>query len=136
MTPRSKRRLVVLALALGLIAAAPQMYRFVIDQGPYEFRIDRLSAGARGRAYYDPDLGYTSRVVQVWLWEWSAEYNSARFHSGLVWMSGTFPYAVYPYSMPPESITLRVACAVALAGVWGLVAGGQLLARRWTRKVP
>jgi hypothetical protein len=121
-----KRRLAVLALALGLIAAAPNIFDFVADQRP-SMRVGkwielRASANEHGRS------------AELWVYLFRAIYDSQPPYSRFVWMNYVNPASSFDMGLPDEYITLRVACFVALTGVWLLVVGGRLLARRWTRE--
>lgn len=129
----------MLALALGLIAAAPQLFDWFVDRSPY-FGYSgapwcALVVGKPARDGQDRNLSVVAGPFIV------AFYSRPRkstfvWGSELVWPgpSARFMYGLDSYiDLPPASTTLRIACAVTLGGVWLLVVGGRMLARKWTR---
>ena len=132
MTSHTQRRLAVLALALGLIAATPQMFRAVADSLQPHVNILGAEAGFTLGAfqYAGPNRGVTFGIHTF-----AVTYVTEADRSS-VWLYYPGPPFLVIFKLPPASITLRVACAVALAGVWLLVVGGRLLARRLMRRNP
>lgn len=130
MTSRTKRRLALLALALGLIAATPQMFRAVVDL--LQPNVNILGAGA-GFTLGAFQYAGSNRAVIFGIHTFALGYFTEADRSS-IWLYYPGPSQVVIFKLPHESITLRIACAGALAGVWLLVVGGRLLARRWTRK--
>jgi hypothetical protein len=130
-TSRTKRCLAVLALALGLVATAPYVFHLVADhRAYYRFGAGRWLIEARSS-----NDGLT-RSAELWVGPFRAAFDSQPPSSGFAWMNYANPSRSWGMSLPHESITLRVGCAVALAGMWLLVLCGRLLARRWTRNPP
>ena len=112
MTSRTKRRLAVLALALGLIAAAPYGFRAVVD-GHFHFRLG-VTPWLVEAAGYGNEHG---RTAEFWLGPFRAAFASPPHESRFV--CTTYPALPLSgdFTLPRESLTLRVACAAALADV-------------------
>jgi hypothetical protein len=122
LTTPTKRRLTLLVVALGLIAAAPQVFHVVVDLQP-QLHIGRddvwFSADSRSAAFG------TSTFFGSYI---SSEQWGSRF--GL-YRPGY--REVVSFHLPHESITLRVVSAAALAGGWLLVVCIRAFRRRLQR---
>ena len=127
MLSRTNRRLTVLALALGLIAAAPRLFHLVTDARPFWLYpgppLLMLSGESTERS--------SPRSVEIRGGLFYAAFVSLPHESWFAWEVHLNPTRRGGAALPDESITLRVACVVALGGVWLLIVCGRLLVRQF-----